>query len=86
MQNVEYKIDDKKKTLTITVDLTQTHGISSSGNTLTIASTQGNQKIGVKDIAFGLNVYTKEGLDAARLKVAKEKGYNTWEEYAKAKA
>ena len=85
MQNVEYKVDDKKQVLTITVDLKQRHGLSSSGATVTIAGTQGNQKVGVGDIAFGLNVYTKDGLDKARLEAAKAKGYDTWEAYEKAK-
>lgn len=86
MQNVEYKIDNAKKVLTITVKLDERHGLSSTGGTVTIAGTQGNQKIGSGDIAFGLNVYTKEGLDAERLKAAKAKGYETWEAYEKAKA
>lgn len=65
MKNVEIKVDEKKKQLTITVDLTKRFGPSASKKTVTIASTEGNQKIGVGDIAFGLNVYTKEGLEKA---------------------
>lgn len=84
MQNVEYKVDDKKQVLTITVDLKQRHGLSTSGATVTIAGTQGNQKVGVGDIAFGLNVYTKEGLDKVRLETAKARGYDTWEAFTKA--
>jgi hypothetical protein len=47
--------------LTITVDLSERHGPSSSGKTIIIASTQGNQKVGdpSANISFGLNVYTK---------------------------
>lgn len=80
MLNVDYKVDDKKKTLTIVVDLSQRHGLSNSGNTVAIAGTQGNQKVGLGDIAFGLTVYTKEGLAEARLKQAKEAGHKTWED------
>lgn len=60
MKNVDMKVDDKKKTLTITVDLTKRLGKSGSGKTTIIASTEGNQKIGVGDITIGLNIYTKE--------------------------
>lgn len=64
MKNIEMKIEGAKgkEKLVITVDLNQRHGVSSSKKTVTIASTEGNQKVGHKDIAFGLNVYTKEGL------------------------
>lgn len=65
MKNVEFKVDDKKGVLTITVDLKQRHGKSKSGKTVTIASTEGNQKVGHGDITVGLSVYTKEGLDDA---------------------
>jgi hypothetical protein len=85
VNNVEYKIDAKKEVLTITVKLGERHGLSTSGNTVTVAGTQGNQKIGVGDIAFGLNVYTKDGLEGERLKAAKAKGYETWEAYEKAR-
>lgn len=79
MQNIAYKID--KDTLTITVDLKQRHGVSNSGATVTVAATQGNVKIGHGDIAFGLSVYTKEGLAAAQLAKAKEHGFKTFPEY-----
>lgn len=62
MKNIETKIDEKGMKLTIIVDLKQRHGLSSSQKTVTIASTEGNQRIGLGDISFGLNVYTKEGL------------------------
>jgi hypothetical protein len=85
MLNVEYKVDDKKKVLTITVDLSQRHGLSNSGNTVTIAGTQGNQKCGLGDVTFGLSVYTKEGLAKAQLDYAKERGYQSWEAYDNAR-
>lgn len=65
------KLDEKGKKLTIVVDLTQRHGMSKSQNTVTIASTEGNQRIGLGDIAFGLNVYTKEGLEKMKKDAAK---------------
>jgi hypothetical protein len=87
MKNVEYKIEGKKgeEVLTIKVKLSERHGLSNSGNTINVGGTGGNQKIGLGDIAFGLSVYTKEGLAAARLVHAKEAGYKTWEEFDQAK-
>jgi hypothetical protein len=63
MKNVEFKVEKNK--LIITVDLTKRHGMSKSGKTMTIASTEGNQKVGSGEAVFGLNVYTKEGIDKA---------------------
>lgn len=83
MKNVEFKVE--KDVLTIKVNLKERHGLSGSGNTVTIGGTNGNQRVGSGDIAFGLNVYTKDGLTAERLKAAKEAGYDTWEAYEKAK-
>jgi hypothetical protein len=89
MNNVKFEIVKGKREegdqLVITVNLKERHGLSGSGNTVTIAGTSGNQRIGVGDIAFGLNVYTKDGLPAERLKAAKEAGYANWEEYQKAR-
>jgi hypothetical protein len=46
--------------LNISVDLSKTFGPSSSGKTIIIASTEGNQAIeGREEIKVGLNVYTK---------------------------
>jgi DNA-directed RNA polymerase alpha subunit len=52
----------KDDVLTITVNLKERHGNSKSGKTVTIASTQGNQKLAPPHdgVSFGLNVYTKE--------------------------
>ena len=55
MKNVEMKLVDNK--LIIEVDITQTHGESSSGKSITVASTEGNQPIEGTDIKIGLNVY-----------------------------
>jgi len=43
MQNIKVKVE--KNTMTLTVDLTQRLGPSSSGKTTIIASTEGNAKI-----------------------------------------
>lgn len=61
MKNVNISIDNKKKVMTITVDLTQDHGPSASGKTTIIASTEGSQKVGYEDVVMGLNVYKKAG-------------------------
>jgi hypothetical protein len=47
--------------LTITVDLSERHGPSASGKTISIASTKGNIKLPPPhaDISIGLNVYIK---------------------------
>lgn len=58
MKNIELKVDGD--TLIIKVDLTKTYGPSSSGKSIVIASTEGNQSIpGREDVKIGLNVYTK---------------------------
>lgn len=56
MKNVEMKVDGDK--LTIVVDLNQEFGPSSSGKSITIASTEGNVAIPQReDIKIGLNIY-----------------------------
>jgi hypothetical protein len=55
MLNVKTKVEDNK--LLIEVDLTERHGVSASGKSISIASTQGNQNVGQDNIKFGLNVY-----------------------------
>ena len=58
MKNIEMNVEGNK--LTITVDLSQRYGKSSSGKSIIIASSEGNQAIpGNEDIKIGLNVYTK---------------------------
>jgi hypothetical protein len=46
--------------LTITVDLTQEFGPSSSGKTIIIASTEGNFPLPGRTEVVGLNVYRKK--------------------------
>jgi hypothetical protein len=55
-KNVKYEV--KGNTLTITVDLSQDHGMSSSGKTHVVATTGGIAKIG-DDLLLGLNVNRK---------------------------
>jgi hypothetical protein len=58
-KNVSYEVSAKNQ-LVITVDLNKTHGMSKTGKTATIATTQGNTKILDKnegEVIFGLNVY-----------------------------
>lgn len=56
MKNVKMSVDGNK--LTIEVDLSQNFGLSSSGKSIVIASTEGNKAIlGTEDIKIGLNVY-----------------------------
>ena len=59
MKNVE--MTQEGDILTIKVDLSKEFGPSSSGKTIIIASTEGNQSIPDKeDIKIGLNVYRKK--------------------------
>ncbi len=59
MKNVEMKVDGDK--LTITVDLSKEFGPSSSGKTIIVSSTEGNQTIEYKEGQYkiGLNIYRK---------------------------
>ncbi len=60
MKNV--KMEVKGDTLTITVNLKDSHGTSASGKSEIIATTSGNAAVPGKDgIAIGLNVYRKVG-------------------------
>ena len=58
MKNIEMTTEGN--ILTITVDLSQRFGKSSSGKSIIVASTEGNQSIpGNEEIKIGLNVYAK---------------------------
>jgi len=60
MQNVQMTIKGNK--LTIVVELDKDYGLSSSGKSQIIASTQGNKSVPGKDgIKIGLNVYKPVG-------------------------
>ena len=59
-QNVEMDVRGNK--LVITVDLSQTFGLSSSGKSVIIASTAGNVSVpGRENVKIGLNVYSPAG-------------------------
>lgn len=58
MKNINMVVEGN--ILTIKVDLSQRFGKSSSGKSIIIASTEGNQSIpNNDDIKIGLNIYTK---------------------------
>lgn len=59
MKNVEMSVEGN--ILTIKVDLTKDFGPSSSGKTVIIATTEGNQSVpGKEAVKVGLNVYKKK--------------------------
>ena len=63
MKNIEMSTEGN--ILTIKIDLSQRFGKSSSGKSTIVASTEGNQSVpGHEEIKIGLNVYTKEPLNA----------------------
>ncbi len=58
MKNMEMKLEGTK--LTITVDISKEFGMSTSGKSLIIASSEGNISIpGKEEVKIGLNVYKK---------------------------
>ena len=58
MKNVDMKLNGT--ILTITVDVSKEYGLSSSGKSKIIASTEGNVSIPEKEeIKIGLNIYRK---------------------------
>lgn len=56
MKNITTSI--KGTILTITVDLSKDYGMSSSGKSKIIASSEGNVTIGDNGVKLGLNIYT----------------------------
>jgi hypothetical protein len=58
MKNVELTVNGN--TLTITIDLAEEFGPSSSGKTIIIASTEGNVMLPGRNEVVGLNVYRKK--------------------------
>ncbi len=58
MKNMEMRLEGTK--LTITVDISREFGMSTSGKSLIIASSEGNISIpGKEEVKIGLNVYKK---------------------------
>jgi hypothetical protein len=59
LKNIELSVDGS--ILTITVDLAKEFGVSSSGKSIIIASTEGNQSVpGKEEVKIGLNIYKKK--------------------------
>jgi hypothetical protein len=58
MKNVELTVNGN--ILTITIDLAEEFGPSSSGKTIIIASTEGNVMLPGRNEVVGLNVYRKK--------------------------
>ena len=55
---VNCKLQVNKNTLTITVDLSKNAGLSKSGKTILVASTQGSAEVpGAQGTFVGLNVF-----------------------------
>lgn len=54
-QNIKTEIKGNK--LIIEVDLSERHGVSTSGKSISVASTKGNKDIGKDNIKIGLNIY-----------------------------
>ena len=56
MKNIEMNVEGNK--LIIVVDLDQEFGLSSSGKSITVASTEGNVSVpGREEVKIGLNIY-----------------------------
>lgn len=59
MKNVDMSVNGN--VLTIRVDLSKEFGPSSSGKTIIIATTEGNQSVPTReDVKVGVNVYKKK--------------------------
>lgn len=59
MKNVDMTVEGDR--LVITVDLAQEFGVSKTGKSITIASTEGNVSVpGHEEIKIGVNVYRKK--------------------------
>ena len=57
-KNIEATVKDGK--LTLVIDLSKNYGLSTSGKSVIIASSEGNQGVpGNAEIKIGLNVYKK---------------------------
>lgn len=61
MENIEQSISGD--ILTLKIDLSKRGEKSKTGKTIRIASSEGNKRIKGTEIFFGLNVYTKEGVE-----------------------
>jgi len=60
MKNVKMNVDPKQDKVTIEFKLSERLGLSRSGKTMLVATTEGNVEIdGQPGMFLGLNVYTK---------------------------
>jgi len=57
MKNIDMKVEGN--ILTIKIDLSKDYGKSSTGKSIIIASTEGNQSVPESDAKIGVNVYRK---------------------------
>lgn len=57
MKNVEIKIEGNQAI--IKIDLSKEFGLSKSGKSQVIATSEGNVSIGFEDVKMGLNVYRR---------------------------
>lgn len=58
MKNVNLKVDNN--ILTITIDLSKTHGPSKSGKTTIVGTSEGNQPVpGYENIMIGVNCFKR---------------------------
>ncbi len=58
VKNIETKLEDGGKKLVLIIDLNQEFGPSSSGKSVTVASTEGNVAVpGREEIKMGINIY-----------------------------
>ena len=79
MTNV--KMELRGSTLLIEIDLEQRHGLSASGKSTCIASTNGGVKLEAehyKNIRINLNAYAYEKANVPALKIAKRKRIEQW--------
>jgi len=62
LKNIEMNVEGNK--LVIVIDLNQEFGLSSSGKSITVASTEGNVSVpGREEIKIGLNIYRPKPRD-----------------------
>jgi hypothetical protein len=65
-KNIKALLHPKSNRVSLFCDLAQSHGVSSSGKTITIASSGGNKPLGTSHANLGLNVFCKS-LDSINL-------------------
>jgi hypothetical protein len=61
MKNIDAKVSGtgKNQKLTITINLSERHGVSGSGKSEIVATSGGNQRVEGTDVYLGLNAYVK---------------------------